>query len=344
MDIFDSILLILFTWVLIQALVRKTSPKTSRLPPGPVSFPIIGNLLQLGDKPHKSLAKLAEKHGSIMKLELGQVTTVVISSASAAKQILQTHDASFCNRMVPDSLRATGHMEYSPAWLPANALWRNLRKISNSYIFTNQKLDGNEYLRREKINQLLDFVKESCLAGRTIDIGQAAFCTTVNLISNTIFSVDLADPSSESSRVFKDLIWNIMVEAGKPNVADYFPFLQKIDPQGRRRRMEVYFQKLLDLFGELIDKRLKQRGEQQQQKGGFTESKDMLDTLLNLSGDQIDKNQMEHLFVVINQIKSKTETTVLFCPYNMFCFLHYRIYLRRDLKRHQTHWNGQWQS
>lgn len=295
MDILNYIVLILLTWILIKALVHKSSPTKKPLPPGPISVPIIGNLLQLGDKPHKSLAKLAEAHGPIMKLNLGQVTTIVISSASAAKQILQNHDVSFCNRMVPDPVRATHHDQYSPVWLPVNPLWRNLRKITNSYIFTTQKLDENEHLRRRKISQLIDFVKESCLAGRVIDIGQAAFSTIVNLISNTIFSVDLADPSSESTREFKELVWNIMVEGGKPNVANYFPFLQKIDPQGRRRRMEVYFQKLLNLLGELIDQRVKQR----QQREGFTESKDMLDTLLNLGVDEIDKNQLEHLFAVI---------------------------------------------
>ncbi|KAL9414343.1 hypothetical protein AB3S75_042754 [Citrus x aurantiifolia] len=59
-----------------------------QLPPGPRPYPMIGNLLELDAKPHKSLAKLAKIHGPIMSLRLGQVTTVVFSSPSMAKAIL----------------------------------------------------------------------------------------------------------------------------------------------------------------------------------------------------------------------------------------------------------------
>ncbi|KAK4360669.1 hypothetical protein RND71_019621 [Anisodus tanguticus] len=64
-----------------------------------------------------------------------------------------------------------------------------------------------------------------------VDIGRAALRTSLNLLSNTIFSKDLTDPFSDSA---KQLALNIMVEGGKPNLVDYFPFLQKIDPQGSK--------------------------------------------------------------------------------------------------------------
>lgn len=68
-----------------------------------------------------------------------------------------------------------------------------------------------------------------------------------------------------------------MVEAGKPNLVDYFPFLKRIDPQGIRRRMTNYLTKILHLICDLVDERLKER------KMGNCASVDVLDALLNIS-------------------------------------------------------------
>ncbi len=67
---------------------------------------MIGNLLELGSLPHKSLTKLASAYGPIMSLKLGRITTVVVSSAPMAREILQTHDVSFSNRLSPDTITA----------------------------------------------------------------------------------------------------------------------------------------------------------------------------------------------------------------------------------------------
>jgi cytochrome P450 len=146
------------------------------------------------------------------------------------------------------------------------------------------------------VQELLAETHQSCLTGKAVDIGRAAFKTTLNLLSNTIFSVDLADPNSDTAREFKEIVWNIMNEVGKPNLADYFPMLKKIDPQGIRQRMTIHFGKIIELFDSMISQRLKQR----KVSGSMTNS-DMLDTLLNISeenNEEMDKSKIQHLFVV----------------------------------------------
>ncbi|XP_052874606.1 uncharacterized protein LOC128280484 [Gossypium arboreum] len=68
-----------------------------------------------------------------------------------------------------------------------------------------------------------------------------------------------------------------MVEAGKPNLADYFPLLKKIGPKGVRHRMTVHFDKLLSLFSNVFDERRQSR-----QSQDYTASNDVLDTLLDI--------------------------------------------------------------
>jgi len=85
MDFLSCIIFLCITWIFIHNfyLIPRSKANSRKLPPGPKPFPVIGNLLDLGDKPHKSLTKLAKAHGPIMSLKLGKVTTIVISSADS---------------------------------------------------------------------------------------------------------------------------------------------------------------------------------------------------------------------------------------------------------------------
>ncbi|GAV79597.1 p450 domain-containing protein [Cephalotus follicularis] len=312
MEFFISCLLcLLFTFILVGTFHSKsrTSKFQGKLPPGPVPLPILGNFLELGDKPHVSLANLAKAHGPIMSLKLGQVTTIVFSSATMANEVLQKHDLSFSNRLIGDAVKVHHHYEDSIVWLPVAKRWRNLRKICNSHIFSKQKLDEKQYLRRKKVQELVAYVKECCQAGCAVDIGQVAFNTMLNLLSSTTFSVDLADPRLDTAREFKEVVWRIMEEAGKPNLGDYFPVLKKIDPQGIRRRLGIHVGKLFDMFDGMTNERLQLR-----KSPGYSSTNDVLDTLLNITEDNseaMDKSNIKHLLLDLFVAGTDTTSTTL---------------------------------
>ncbi|WCJ37084.1 Cytochrome P450 76T24 [Euphorbia peplus] len=296
---------------LILVLFFLTKSNSGKLPPGPTPLPIIGNLLQLSTKPHKSLAKLADIHGPIMSLKLGQITTIVISSATLAKEILQTHDLNLSDRTIPDAIRAQDH-HLSMEWLPLGAKWRNLRKICSSYIFAIQKLDLKRDLRRSKIQQLIVGVGQSCQEGKAINLGQASFGTMLNTLSSSIVSLDLSDSSSDRAKEFTEAFKSILYEAGKPNVSDFFPFLRKLDPQGIRHRTGVYFGKLLGIFDGMIDERLELR-----KQPGYVPADDVLDILLTLndeakiSSEILDRECLKHLFMLLLIAGSGTTSSTL---------------------------------
>ncbi|KAF7828343.1 geraniol 8-hydroxylase-like [Senna tora] len=296
MDLLISfLLLLLFTYISIQALRSLLTRTTTfqKLPPGPAPLPIIGNLLELGTNPHKSLTKLANIYGPIMTLQLGQVTAIVVSSAETAKAVLSTHDQSLSNRAVPLAMTAQNHHRYSLPFLSVSPRWRDLRKICNNELFSNKVLDGSQDLRRQKLNDLLRDIRQSSVIGEAVDIGKAAFKTTINLLSNTVYSVDLVH--SGTAGEFKDTVAGIMEEVGKPNVADYFPVLKKFDPLGIKRRNAVHFGKLLDVFQELVRQRVKLR-----ETTGSTTHNDMLDSLLNISqhnSQEMDPEKIRRLSV-----------------------------------------------
>ena len=59
----------------------------------------IGNLHNLvGSLPHNVLRELATKHGLFMHLQLGQISAVIVSSSTMAREIMKTLDLSFAQR------------------------------------------------------------------------------------------------------------------------------------------------------------------------------------------------------------------------------------------------------
>ncbi|XP_010540267.1 PREDICTED: geraniol 8-hydroxylase-like [Tarenaya hassleriana] len=303
----DSLIFVCVVFMILR-FRRKTSFR--RLPPGPKPLPVIGNLHLLGDKPHVSTAKLSEKYGPLMTLQLGQVTTVIVSSSDMAKEILQTHDRVCSGRSIPDAMTVHDHSKHGMTWHDVSNKWRNLRKIGNNYIFTTVKLEARQDLRRKKVDELLQEVGNCCREGKSVDIAQAAFRTTLNLLSNTFFSVDLADTSSENAREFKDAVKSIMEVVAKPNLSDHFPILRFLDPQGIRRETGVLCQKLLDIFDGILDERLRSRKESDRRD----KNSDVLDTLLDIAEDKnmdLDLAGIRHLFLELFTAGNDTTSSTL---------------------------------
>ncbi|KAJ1413676.1 Cytochrome P450 [Sesbania bispinosa] len=299
------IIILTFTWPCLNFLLLliKRGHKPIPMPPGPYPFPIIGNILKLSKKPHQTLSHLSNTYGPMMTLKLGNLTTIVISSPEIAKEALTKNDSVFSDREIPDIMRSLDHHKVSVVWLSTSSpKWRILRKICVTNMFSPQKLDFTRVLRQKKVQELLNFVNISSTKGEAIDIGEAAFTTVINSLSNTFFSMDFtqySNPSGGGSENFIKLIEDIMEESGKTNIADFFPILRLIDPQGVRKRGEDYTQRLFKVFNGIIDERLRLRASEMDSREGCC---DALDSFLNLiqenDSEALSRHDFLHLLVV----------------------------------------------
>ncbi|KAJ8754388.1 hypothetical protein K2173_002839 [Erythroxylum novogranatense] len=260
---------------------------TTNLPPGPRGLPILGSLLQLGPRPNQSLYHLAKIYGPLMSLRLGSITTVVASSPETAKELLHSHDQTFSDRTVPDAVFSQPNPEGTVAWIPGNRQWKNRRRICSTQMFTEQRLNSQQNLRHQKVQQLVEHLRKRSAQGIPVDIGPVAFATALNLISTTIFSIDMVDPEFEKAQEFQDVVWTIMEGAGKPNLSDYFPILKRFDLQGVRKHIRPAYQRLHEIFDEIIDERLASKA----RLGDF------LDVLINQDGPDSDRKLIKPLIV-----------------------------------------------
>nr|AJD87470.1 cytochrome P450 CYP76AD14 [Basella alba] len=280
----------------------KNPKQRLRLPPGPKPLPIIGNVLELGSKPHRSFTNLAKVHGPLISLRLGSVTTIIVSSSHVAKEMFLKNDQSLSsNRTIPHSVTAGDHHKLTMSWLPVSPKWRSFRKITTFHLLSPQRLDACCSLRQAKVQQLFEYVLQCSRTGQPVDIGKAAFTTSLNLLSKLFFSLELAHHRSTKSQEFKDLIWNIMEDIGKPNIADHFPCLKYFDPSGIRRRLASSFERLIEVFQDIIRQRMSL-------SFGSSHNNDVLDVLLGLYNQkELTMDEINHLLVDI--FDAGTDTT-----------------------------------
>lgn len=301
-----TMLLLILTYISINffPLHSRTKKQNYNLPPGPSRFTIMLNVFELGKKPQYSLAKFSKIHGPIMHLKLGQISTIVISSAEVAQEVLQTHDILFSNRTIPQAVAVLDHDYFSLPFMPVCDLWRDLRKICKNQLFSSQTLDASHALRCKKLQELLCDIEKSSLIGEAVDVGRAAFKTSLNFLSNTFFSMDFVNSAGETDE-YKGIVENLVRAIGTPNLVDFFPVFKMIDPQGIRGISATYVEKLLQIIDSYIGKRLKLREEKD-----YVTNNDMLDNLLNISqenGQKMDNTKIKHLF--LDLFVAGTDTT-----------------------------------
>nr|QWK52372.1 cytochrome P450 76C8 [Isatis tinctoria] len=282
-------------------------------PPGPLGWPIIGLLHIIGKAPHRSLANLSRVYGPVMSLRLGSLTTVVISSPEAAREVLKTLDNVFSARTFSETVRTIGHQEdVSIPWLPSTSShWRLWRKILESQLFSRKCLKATMTVRSKKVKELIKFIIESSERGEAVEIARACFVTSLNVISNVVFSTDLGSYDPRASLELRDSLFRIMEIMGKPNLANYFPSLGFLDLQGIRKEMKTCSERLFRVFQGLIDARIAERSSRAGPRDAYRT--DLLDSLIDLiqeDGSEVDMNDIKYflydLFIAGTETNSTT--------------------------------------
>ncbi|GBG76859.1 hypothetical protein CBR_g23074 [Chara braunii] len=134
-------------------------------PPGPRPWPVVGNLLQLGSLPHRSLSALARTYGDVMGVWLGSRYTVVLTSPAAAKEALTGHGHRLLGRPITPtySLISGGGLDilfaqYGPDWIKR-------RRIAHLEFFASTVMQKQMTLARKASMGRLLQVLQSKLVG-----------------------------------------------------------------------------------------------------------------------------------------------------------------------------------
>nr|ATG29990.1 CYP736E21 [Taxus chinensis] len=277
LNIISWILLLMF--LLVSWLLLGKSRKTGKHPPGPLPFPIIGNLHLISHLPHRSLCSLSHKYGPIMTLYLGSLPTIVISSPEMAKQVLKIQDHLFASR---PPLGDDNHF-LSPqkvAFAPHGPYWKFMRKIIIQELLSPKRLKSFESLRAQEVFAMIRSILHKANSDRAVDVTAEVGFLTNNIICIMSFGKK-CDEAELGGRVFKEVLEEVLFLAAGFNYGDYIPLLGWIDLQGIRRKQAQLTNIFHTFMEQIIDQHIERR-----KNGNNLEYEDFVDVLLSLSEDE----------------------------------------------------------
>ncbi|XP_077214516.1 desmethyl-deoxy-podophyllotoxin synthase-like [Tasmannia lanceolata] len=253
----------------------KTQNPGPKLPPGPWNLPIIGSLHHLlGSLPHHSLLSLAKKHGPLIHLKLGQVSTIVVSSPEFAKEIMKTHDQNFSNRPLLFLAQISMYNQRDIVFAPYSDYWRQLRKICILELLSAKRVQSFRHVREEEVSNLMQSI--SSANESTVNLSKMLITFSTNITSMATFGNKGGDHQRFISALKESLEFS-----GGFNVADFFPSLKFVSViSGTKYRLE----RLHRMFDGVLSDIIKEHKESKMRKTKQEdhEVEDLVDVLLRL--------------------------------------------------------------
>ncbi|KEH29697.1 putative premnaspirodiene oxygenase [Medicago truncatula] len=240
----------LFLLVLLKIVKRwSCNNPTINSPPAPWTLPFIGNIHQIitSSLPHHRFKILADKYGPLMLLKLGEVPHLIVSSPTMAKEIMKTHDLTFCDR--PNLLLST-IFTYNASDIVFSTYgehWKQLRKICVEQLLSVKRVQSFRSVREEEVLDLVKsiFSSEGCV----VNLTQKISSLTYGIVARAAFG-----KRNKHQQVFKSAIEEIVSLLGGFCIVDLYPSIKILKRVSQvKTKMEKLHREIDMILQDIID-------------------------------------------------------------------------------------------
>ncbi|XP_012470102.1 cytochrome P450 89A2 [Gossypium raimondii] len=256
---------------------------THTLPPGPSTFPIIGNFLWLRKsffEIEPILRNLRKKYGSMVTLYIGPRPSIFVSDHSLAHQALVQSGSLFSDR--PKALPTSKIMssnQHNISSAPYGPNWRVLRRNLTSEILHPSRIKSYSHARKWVLDILFDVLQSKAKTGEPVQVlthfQYVMFCLLVLMC----FGDKL---SQEQIKKIEDVVRRGLLGLERFNILNFWPKVTKVL---LRKRWQEFFQRRKDQEDVLIPL-IRARKKAKEEKLSDKKSDDYVlayvDTLLDL--------------------------------------------------------------
>ncbi|MED6108305.1 hypothetical protein PIB30_022435, partial [Stylosanthes scabra] len=251
------------------------------------NYLFIGNLHQLGKLPHRSFKELSDKHGPLMFLQLGQIPTLVVSSADVAKEIIKSHDIVFSSR--PQTIAANIFLYGCKdlGFAPYGEEWRQKRKVCVLELLSLKRVKSFLPIRQQEVAELVATIRKACSredstssSSCVINLSELMITTSNNIVSRCALGQKYDIPDGSGHESFGELGRKLLGQLTEFCVGDFFPSLGWIDVvRGLISEFNATFVALDSFLNGVIEEHKKKKNNNDDDDNS---NKDFVDILLHL--------------------------------------------------------------
>ena len=293
--------------IFLLLILRTTSSNYKRLsqeklPLGPWKLPIIGNLHNLiGSLPHHSLRELSKKYEPIMHLQIGEVSTIVVSSRRMAREVLKTHDLSFAQRPQLLAAKIVAHGDMNIAFSPYGEYWKQMKTVLVSELLTAKRVESFSLIREEEVVGLVESIRLSSPAVETnlrpvINLTERLLKLMTGITCRAAFGNKCKDEAALTS-----ILKEAALLAGGFGLADLFPSKKILQEMCLiRARFEKIREKSDKIIEDIINEHIENQMTRESSFQVEPRKEDFLDVLLKLQRS----NNRHETSITTNHIKA----------------------------------------
>ncbi|XP_047238128.1 cytochrome P450 1A1 isoform X2 [Girardinichthys multiradiatus] len=234
-------------------------------PPGPKPWPLVGNLLQMGDQMHLSLTRLGLQYGDIFQMRFGSLTVVILSGYTTIRQALVRQGEDFAGRpelftfsAIADGNSMTFSEKYGPAWLLHKKLCKNALR---SFSYAEPRGSGATCLLEEQVcaeaAEMVGVIREQ--AAKNCEMtGIDPAISLVTSVANVVCALCFGRRYDHNDKEFLTIV-NINNEVLKlfaaGTLADFFPVFRYF-PNPSLRKMVQYIHRMNGFMEQKIEEHI----------------------------------------------------------------------------------------
>lgn len=215
---------------------------TSRYPPGPRQWPIIGNIGQVNpSRQHPQFLQWAKQYGSIFRLRFGSNEFVVLNTAQAAVDLLDRRSAKYSSRAGPHFAHDLMSAGQRMVFLPYATEWKTARASLHPYLMGTKSKSYRVVQEHESAVLMGDLLRHSRAVESSIADGSYKRATrhedgweahvrryTTSVVLNITYGKRITSAyDNQSLHKIYDILANFTL-VGQPgrNPCDDFPLLR----------------------------------------------------------------------------------------------------------------------
>ncbi|VVA39485.1 PREDICTED: cytochrome [Prunus dulcis] len=208
-----------------------------KLPPGPLPWPVVGNLYHIKPVRFRCYAEWAQVYGPIISVWIGSTLNIVVSSSELAKEVLKEHDQKLADRQRNRSTAKFSKDGQDLIWADYGPHYVKVRKVCTLELFSAKRIEALRPIREDEVTAMVESIFKHCTIheknGESLLVkkylGRVAFNNITRLAFGKRF-VNAEDEMDEQGQEFKAVVSNGVKIGASLSMAEHIPWLRWMFP------------------------------------------------------------------------------------------------------------------